>query len=133
MNGQTTDRRIGLEAVLELCRARVLTLLPPRIYTRALGQPSSGMPDTSPADLQQVRRFASTVERVAERMPFRAQCLQQVIATRRMLRRRGLGATIYLGVAREGDLSAHAWIMVGDEVISGDTSVDGFAVIGTFA
>ena len=72
---------------------------------------------------------------VATALPFRARCLQQVIATRRMLTRRGCPATIVLGVSREagGELGAHAWLRVGGQIVSGDGPLHRFSVIGTFS
>ncbi|MEM7507957.1 MAG: lasso peptide biosynthesis B2 protein [Pseudomonadota bacterium] len=125
-------RLLGLEAAAELLRARILTALPARIYTRALGD--AGTPATNPVTPQEVSKAAEIgklVATIAKGLPIRAVCLQQVIATRRMLLRRGLRGTVRLGV-REG-LHAHAWLHLGENVVSGDGDLDKFAVIGTFS
>lgn len=129
-------QRIALEAMFELTRARMDTLRPAERYTRHLGQMDGTPP---PADAQQqarARRIGRIVERVAPFMPFRALCLQQALAVRRMLDRRGLPATVYLGLSHEpvgGKRAAHAWVKSGERVVNGDVNLDRFAVVGVFA
>lgn len=125
-------RLLGAEAVLELVRARILTALPAQVYTRALGQAGAPMTErVAPRDRARAAEIGEVVATIAHGLPFRAVCLQQVIATRRMLLRRGLRGTVRLGV-RDG-LQAHAWLHLGGDVISGDGDLDQFAVIGTFS
>lgn len=132
---------LALEAGWELARARIATSRPAAHYTRLLGASAS---DNAPAPAapeqeQAAAEIGAVVERAARWMPFRALCLQQAIATRRMLDRRGLPAVVYLGLARDpaarsaGDEPAHAWVRTGGKVVMGDTDLDRFAVVGTFA
>jgi len=132
---------LALEAVGELARARLITLLPARIYTRDFGtmNGASGAAavDACPAAAAEIGRM---VEAVARAMPFRALCLQQAVAARRMLRRRGLRATVCLGVKRnaaDGDTAgqgsaAHAWVEVGSQVVNGDGDLGDYAVVARF-
>ncbi|MEM8699686.1 MAG: lasso peptide biosynthesis B2 protein [Pseudomonadota bacterium] len=127
------EGKLRREAAWGLLRARALTLLPAKIYTKALGRLGRDEPAAcSDADRLLTRAIGEAVAAAAARSPVRAACLEQVIATRRMLRRRGLSGTISLGIAREGDLAAHAWLTAGGEVISGQAPLDDFAVIGRF-
>jgi hypothetical protein len=50
------------------------------------------------------------VRRVANRVPFRADCLPQSLTAWLTLRRAGLDPTVRLGVALDGTPSAHAWV-----------------------
>jgi hypothetical protein len=53
-----------------------------------------------------------------------------------MLRRRGLSATIHLGLAREsgaGALSAHAWSRCGEVPVTGVAEARGFVAVAAFA
>ena len=80
------------------------------------------------------------VEVVARRMPFRALCLQQAIAVKRMLARRDLEATVLFGVSREAadrasqdaGPAAHAWVKVGATVVNGDANLAKFTVVARF-
>lgn len=134
-------RRMALEAGWELFRARLLTLRPASVYTKQLGEAAEGHKPSSvaPEDEIAAAQIGAVVARAAAWMPFRALCLQQAIATRRMLTRRNLPATVFLGLARDpseratADERAHAWVQTGRLVVNGDRDLDRFAVVGTFA
>jgi hypothetical protein len=132
---------MALEVVAELLRARLVTLLSARIYTRDFGSLLSS-PDTSVTSVcpELASETGHMVQAVAEAMPFRALCLQQAIAVRRILRRRGVRATVCLGVNRDPacraapgqGTAAHAWVEVGSNVISGDGNLSNYAVVARF-
>lgn len=130
-------RRLAIEAVGELIRARIDTALPAAHYTRRLGRLGTRAMPAGPGDEALAAEIGSIVAAAARAMPFRARCLQQALAVRRMLSRRGVPATVYLGVARSGTAdaigAAHAWVEAGGRVVSGDTDLDRFAVVGVFA
>lgn len=141
-----TDRKLmAAEAVYALVIARLDTLRPATHYTAKLGAPAKDPSDASnvsdpPPEMKQIRLAAEigqTVARVASWMPFRALCLQQVLAVRRMMRRRGLTGTIFLGLERErdettGQREAHAWMRIGDRVVSGDRDLDRYVILGAY-
>lgn len=132
---------LALEAAAELARARVDTLRHASRYTRFLG--SFGEQTQVVREDQQTRavEIGDIVARVAARMPFRALCLQQALAVRRMLARRSVPTTVYLGLAQDAGMrsdptageAAHAWVKTGDRVISGDTDLERFVVVGAFS
>ena len=64
---------------------------------------------------------ARIVAAIANRVPFRAVCLQQGLAVQWMLRRRGVDAVLHYGVrVATGEApAAHVWVSVGGEVVSG--------------
>lgn len=126
-------RFMAFEAVLELIRSRIFTLLPARVYTRTLGIPGATEEhQTDPADQEMAAEIGKLVARVATYLPFRALCLQQVIAVRRMLRRRNCNAVIFLGVRAENINDAHAWLKVGQKVVSGDGDLARYSVLAAF-
>lgn len=147
-------RRLALEAVLALLHARAVTLLPPRLYARHLGAALAGGPQDLPRDLpegaeRQAREIGRMVERVAAALPLlRLVCLQQAIAARRMLARRGIPSVLHLGMVRDpearaaaragprrgpgaGD-AAHAWLRCGAVAVTGGEDVARYAVVGRF-
>lgn len=133
---------LAAEATAELIRARLDTLRPATHYTRILGTLGETAAAAADRDVGQAHEIGHVTARVAGFMPFRALCLQQALAVRRMLRRRSIPATVYLGVARasagqlrEADATdiAHAWVSAGDTVISGgDADLSRFVVVGVF-
>jgi hypothetical protein len=68
----------------------------------------------------------------ARRTPWRSLCLEQAIAAKMMLRRRGIASTMYLGVTAR-PVHAHAWVRIGDLNVTGGSDVDRFAVVAMFA
>jgi hypothetical protein len=132
-------KALALEAVLALVHARAVTLLPARVYTRGFGTIGNPPPEDSVCpDL--AREIGGMVASVAEAMPFRAVCLQQALATSRMLRRRNLRATVCLGVTRDArrpepesrSMAAHAWVEVGSQVVNGGAKLDSYAIVARF-
>ena len=69
------------------------------------------------------RRLARAVVRAAGRLPGESRCLPQAMALHWMLRRRGLGGVLHVGVlpgeARGTLDDLHAWVTRGGEVLLG--------------
>jgi len=124
-----------------LTLARILTLFPMRIYSRACGTPSREAPrDLPPGQIETARYLASAVRRMAGVVPFKAVCIEQTIAARLMLRLRGVPATACIGVHRDPaqridprGYNSHAWLRVGDRVVIGGPDVSGYVPLATFA
>jgi hypothetical protein len=125
-----------VEAMVLLLVVRLLLVLLPfrrvlRLLGVAPGHESGGR--RSAVEAGQVGR---AIVRAARWAPFRAVCLQQAFAAALMLRRRGLAATIHLGVAREppgSDLTAHAWSRCGDIPVTGEAAAADFTAVAAFA
>jgi len=137
-------KRLALEAAWNLLHARILTLRPATVYSPALGTLTEIDPPNGPGPVigrTEAEEIGRVVEIVGRCLPFRALCLEQAIAVRRMLTRRGIPAVIYLGIARDqadrarADLeqAAHAWLAVGSQVVSGDGELEKYAVVARFA
>jgi hypothetical protein len=134
--------RLILETGFELVRARIVTCLSPDKY---LSAPTDPMQPPAPRSLAteiaaEALLIGNTIEAVARRMPFRAECLQQALAAQRMLQRRGYPATLSLALstyhedraAPQRGRAAHAWVSIGDTVICGDGDLSRYAVIACF-
>jgi len=72
---------------------------------------------------------------VSRHLPWDCRCLTQALAGKAMLRRRGVSSTLYLGLAKsnEAQLKAHAWLICGERVLTGQQGMAGFTVIASFA
>ena len=84
------------------------------------------------AQAQRAAALGARVARVARAVPFRALCLQQTLALRRMLHRRGVASTIRLGVSPDRVGDAHAWLIVNGRIVIGGGEVERFRVIAEF-
>ena len=111
---------LALEAVLYLSAASLgVRVASERRITRLLGVPveqSAG--PIGPPGLQ-ARRVARAVTLVATWLPWHPTCLPQTIATRWMLRRRGIGCETHLGIVSTSPFKAHAWVTVRGAVVQG--------------
>lgn len=100
------DRQgLVLEAVVRLAAARlVLIAIPfPRLAARwgMLLSPGDPRAASAPADdhaRRIARRVQWAIETVAPLMPFRAACVQQAVAARGMLARRGIAGIVHFGI-----------------------------------
>jgi hypothetical protein len=125
-----------MEAALDLLAVRLaFALLPLPSALRLFGivQREDGASRIAAPEAQAV---AQAIARAARHVPFRAVCLQQAFAALLMLRRRGLAATVHLGLAREDgsdDLKAHAWSRCGELPVTGVGASRGFVAVAAFA
>lgn len=64
-----------------------------------------------------------------------SMCLVKAIAAMKMLERRKIESTLYLGTGKDerGMLIAHAWLRSGPYYITGFEVMNRFTVVGTFA
>ena len=135
-----SGREIGLAAeallLLAVFRAAIL-LLPFRRITTLMGLEQNNkdcvqafVSTNSPADI------GWAIQAAAARTPWESACLVQALAGMVMLSRRGINATLYLGVAKgeagQEAMDAHAWLRCGDRIISGAAGVERFAAISSF-
>ena len=119
-------------AALELGWARIihLRITPAKILARnlAAGNNAAQHAATQPAARPQpahtsdiAETIAFVIPRVAARVPWRADCLIQAIAAQHWLAQKGLAGRIVVGVDHEGEgqLLAHAWLRLGERIITG--------------
>jgi hypothetical protein len=125
------DGALVAEALAYLAGARVAVVaLPFHILARRLGARQAETLTTGPLDPAS-RRVGWAIAAAARRTPWRSECLEQAIAAKAMLKRRGIEGTLYLGVAQHPS-EAHAWLRVGDRNVTGGTDVGRYAVVASF-
>ncbi|MDG0814413.1 lasso peptide biosynthesis B2 protein [Cohnella rhizosphaerae] len=130
------DRRMFLEALAYLTWARLLLLLPFHKYARFLGQPmTETAQDTEPGSRESASRVSSAIRRAGRLTPLDTRCLVRAIAAMKMLQRREVETTLYLGTAKDKDgrMIAHAWLRCGNQYVTGAEEMRGFTVVGKFA
>jgi hypothetical protein len=105
-------------AGVELAIARVYVAVADR--SALLRPPVAESPSRAKVD-PRVERVRLAVARASHRLPWRADCLVQAIAARRWLGRLGVETDLRIGVPGQArdPFEAHAWLMHGDEVITG--------------
>src|SRR4051812_6636769 len=110
------EHRLLLEALLFLVWARVVVrLVPFRRIAPWIGQVQKETPAAiAPAERALAVEVSWAVQAAARHVPLGFVCLPQAMAAQRMLRRRGLPSTLYLGVSPDREkrdaIAAHAWL-----------------------
>jgi hypothetical protein len=129
------DRVLLVEASVALSVAGLRLRVSPfaRIAER-LGRHMAETADTEDSvKVATARRIRWAVETSARHLPWKPVCLPQALAAKRMLARRGIPSTLYLGVDSARQLDAHAWVRVGRVIVTGGPREERFTVVSTFA
>lgn len=130
------QRALLLEATVWLALARVaLVLFPFRTVAAHLGEVclpavAAGRIDQLscvPGEADAARAVGWAVRMMAGKVPFKAVCLQQGVAAKMMLRRRGIQSALHFGVApNAAGLDAHAWLNTAGAKVTGYPVGSGF-------
>ncbi|MFD1952801.1 lasso peptide biosynthesis B2 protein [Paenibacillus thailandensis] len=124
-----------LEAYCLLGWARILKLLP---FAKVAPMLGDKMLETShqsdPEQDQLVRKVSKAIHAMSKLTPWESQCLVRAIAAMRMLEKRGVSSTLYLGSGRDenGKMIAHAWLRSGNFLVTGNEGLERFVVVGIF-
>ena len=133
------ERWLFVEAfvLLGVMRAAVL-LFPFRKITTPLGLvqgEASSVPEDDGAPVPAA--IGWSIQAAAARTHWESACLAQALTGMVMLSLRGIGATLYLGVARDendpGTMAAHAWLRCGEAILTGAGGVERYSAISSFA
>jgi hypothetical protein len=125
-----------VEALFLLGWARFLKSLPFSIIVPSLGnemQETDYVIDDSSKEI--VRRVSGAVNLVSKYTIWESMCLVKAIAAMRMLEKRGIESTLYLGTAKDqsGKMIAHAWLRSGPYYITGAEGLGKFTVVKKYA
>ena len=90
--------------------------------------------DSPPEHLAEARRVGWAVRSASRYTPWRSSCFPQAIAAKTLLRRRGIGSTLYLGAAFKARsvLEAHAWLRCGPVYVTGGAGHSYFGILAKF-
>lgn len=124
-----------LEAFIFLARARYLKLLPFEKVAPSLGKQSLETTTAASQNVRLIKDISSAVETASKYTFWESACLVQAIAAIRMLNRRKIETTLYMGMSRDdkGKMIAHAWVRSGTLYVTGAEMMNNFTVVRTFA
>lgn len=125
-----------IEAFLHLGRARYLKSIPFSKVAPSLGEQMKETSYTSNSSNKEVLASISRAIHIMSRYTFwESQCLVKAMAGMKMLEKRNIDSTLYLGTAKDenGELIAHAWLRSGPFYITGAEVMDRFTVVSKFA
>lgn len=133
------ERGLFMESfmLLGVMRAAIL-LFPFRRITAIMGLAQGEMSSVGESAMSaKPAAIGWSIQAAAARTPWESACLVQALTGMVMLARRGLGATLYLGVAKDTSdpeaMIAHAWLRCGDTILTGAGGVERFSKISSFS
>lgn len=113
-------KRLGqMEAAVYLAFSYVGLLLPPHLLLSRWVESGLHGPAGSEENVPEALHLAGATDAVARRMPLATRCLQRSLALVWLLRRRGGGGRLRIGVRRAPtSVSAHAWVEVAGRAVN---------------
>lgn len=123
------------EAYILLAWARILKLLPFSKVSPTLGEHMVETGNrTSPEEEVILRTVSKAVHAMSRVTLWESECLVKAIAAMKMLERRKIDSTLYLGSGRDesGKMIAHAWLRSGAHFVTGNVKLERYAVVAKF-
>jgi hypothetical protein len=133
------DRKMKLllfEAYLSLAWARILKLLPFSKVAPSLGEQMAETSFNKNSSSREVlAHISQALQMVSPYTFFESECLVRAIAAMKMLARRRIDSTLYLGTAKDetGEFIAHAWLRSGPLYITGMDGMEKYTIVQKFA
>lgn len=124
------------ETLWRLMLVRIQLLFPFARTAPQLGVKSLETPAVSkPSDIRRIQQITKAIRVMSRYTPWKSTCMVRAVAALKMLEKRGIESTLYMGVARDkqGQMIAHAWLRSGAHYVSGDDAMQGFVVVEKFA
>lgn len=124
------------EAFIYLAMARLLKALPFSKLAPSLGERMGETSFTvSSEQIGLLKKISHAIHIVSPYTFWESQCLVKAIAGQKMLKRRNIDSTLYLGTAKDEDglLIAHSWLRSGSYYVSGSEGMENFTVVAKFA
>ena len=133
---ETSQKLLLLEAFYYLGYGRVFKALPFSKVAPTLGE---RMKETSFSshtnDHAVLKKISSAIYTMSRYTFWESQCLVKAVAGMKMLERRHIEGTLYLGTAKDenGKLIAHAWLRSGSIYVTGSEGMEKFIEVGKFS
>ncbi len=125
---------LGEAAALLLLARVAVALVPFRTLMSLVSRPPRRN-EVSGRERNRARReVSSAVARASWHFPVKTTCLHRAMTAQSMLRRRGVGATLFYGAATlpGKGLTAHAWVNDGDRGVVGFEEASRYTVLARF-
>ncbi|MCF7623638.1 MULTISPECIES: lasso peptide biosynthesis B2 protein [Bacillaceae] len=128
-------KRLFIEALFFLGWARILKSVPFNKVAPSLGEHLSETSFSSVnGNVAILKSVSKSINIMSRNTLWESQCLVKAIAAMKMLERRNIESTLYLGTGKDDDgkFAAHAWLRSGPYYITGADVMERFIVVGIF-
>lgn len=125
-----------IETYFFLAWARFLVSRPFSKVAPSLGLQMQETPSTQIQENYAIlKNVAHAIKIISNHTLWESKCLVRAIAGMKMLYRRGIESTLYLGTAKDetGEMIAHAWLRSGSFYVTGSEVMSRFTIVGKFA
>ena len=129
-------KKLLVEAYFHLARARYLKSIPFAKVSPSLGKPMKETSfDLNEANRRDLAHISRAIHHMSRYTFWESECLVKAFAGMRMLEKRNIESTLYLGTSKDekGEMIAHAWLRSGPFYISGAEVMEKFTVVAKFA
>lgn len=132
----TKTMLLFIEAYIYLGWARLLLFIP---FSRLAPSLGAQMEETTNSQTllnkATLSRVHDAIQIMSRHTFWESKCLVRAIAALKMLEKRHIESTLYLGTGRDesGKMVAHAWLRSGPYYITGADGMERYAVVGKFA
>ena len=130
------NRKITIESWFFCMWYRILVFhVPMKYLEKHFGNRDEETPmEVERRDYYWAYRVSYETNRIADKTPWDSKCLVRALAARRILKKRGVHTTLYLGVGMEDGkkMIAHAWLRCGSFYVTGGTGEE-FAMVAKFS
>lgn len=111
----------------------LIRFVPMKYLRKTLGiqGEESGM-EAAPEEYKYAKLISRHVGRSAGNTPWESKCLVRALTAQRLLKKKGIASTLYLGVGTEEEkMVAHAWLRVGRLYVTGGNG-EGYAIVDRY-
>jgi len=113
-----------------------IVFTPKRIVFKSLGLKGvESSFDNINGTTDEISQIEKSIRRAVNFLPWTTKCFARAITAKRILQRKQIPSTIYLGVAKEGGnkMIAHAWLRCGNIIVTGKEEMKKFTPIIYFS
>lgn len=127
---------VYIEALIFLIWGRILLFMP---FSKLAPKLGKAMHETtrerSLEDKKQALQIGYAIQRMSKFTIWKSTCLIRAIAAMKMLERRNMDSTLYLGTGKDqsGSMIAHAWLRSGTVIVTGADAMKNYTVVSKFA
>lgn len=131
------DKKMFLEAyILSGIYRFTILVIPFKKLRKYIGVYKKESSREIPTDNYKVaRKVLNAVNIATKRTPWESKCLVRALTAQKMLKKRKIYTTLYLGVGKdkENKMLAHAWLRCGEVILTGGAEMNRFQEVAKFS
>jgi hypothetical protein len=104
-----------------------------KVLAKTLGESEKESCKEEQVISDEIKFLKRLILRIAELLPWKCVCFPQAIAGQRILNKKKLPSTLYLGLKKDNEeMSAHAWLRHQQYIVTGDNGIEDYTIINSF-